>query len=60
MIAFHAIESTYIYIYYIYIYIYTLYIYIYILVSLLRVSIVYVVKEVASFQGAWSINGGGA
>ena len=32
----------------------------YILVSLMRVCVVYVVKEVASFQGARSINGCGA
>ena len=35
-------------------------IYIYILVSLMRVCVVYVVKEVASFPGARSINGRGA
>ena len=29
-------------------------------VSLVRVCVVYVVKEVASFRGAWSINGRGA
>ena len=34
--------------------------YIYILMSLARVCIVYVVKEVVSFQGARSINGRGA
>ena len=43
MIAFHGVES----------------IYIYILVSLTRVCIAYVVKEVASFPGARSINGRG-
>ena len=36
-----------------------LYIYIYILVSLTRVCVVYIVKEVASFRGARSINGRG-
>ena len=37
-----------------------MYIYIYILVSLTQVCVVYVVKEVTSFPGAWSINGRGA
>ena len=37
-----------------------IYIYIYILVSLARLCVVYVVKEVASFPGARSINGRGA
>ena len=38
-----------------------IYIYIYIcLWPLTRLCIVYVVKEVTSFQGAWSINGRGA
>ena len=46
IIAFHGVES--------------IYIYIYILVSLARVCVVYVVKEVASFRGARSINGRGA
>ena len=32
---------------------------IYILVSLTLVCVVYVVKEVESFRGAWSINGPG-
>ena len=36
-----------------------MFIYLYILVSLARVCVVYVVKEVASFRGAWSINGSG-
>ena len=37
-----------------------IYIYIYILVSLARLCVVYVVKEVASFPGPRSINGRGA
>ena len=41
-------------------FIYIVYIYIYILVSLIRVCVVYVVKEVASFPGARSINGRGS
>ena len=45
IIAFHGVESIYIYIY------------IYMFVSLARLCIVYVVKEVASFLGARSING---
>ena len=44
MIAFHSVES----------------IYIYILCPLARLCVVYVVKEVASFPGARSINGRGA
>ena len=35
---------------------FNVYIYIYIFVSLTRVCVVYIVKEVTSFQGAWSIN----
>ena len=45
MIAFHGVESIYIYFF---------------LCSLARVCVVYVVKEVASFPGARSINGCGA
>ena len=46
--AFHGVESIYIYIY------------IYMFVSLVRLCVVYVVKEVASFPGAQSITGRGA
>ena len=53
IIAFHGVEYIYIYIY-IYIHVY---IYIIMFVSLTRVCVVYVVKEVASFWGARSING---
>ena len=42
IIAFHGVES--------------IYIYIYMFVSLARLCVVYVVKEVASFPGARSIN----
>ena len=59
MIAFPRVRCMFIYIYTC-IYIYIIYIYIYMFVSLTRVCVVYVVKEVTSFPGAWSINGRGA
>ena len=53
IVAFHRVES-------IYIHIYTcIYIYIYICLCQLCIVYVHVVKEVASFRGAWLINGGG-
>ena len=59
MIGFQGITSIYIYIYnYIFIFIY-IYIFVYFFVVVMYM-LLYAVKEVVSFRGAWSINERGA